>query len=236
MTKIESYTSFMEKIAADQSHGYSQASRWGTPDYDCSSLVITALEQAGIPAKSKGATYTGNMYNVLTKLGFKDVIGSVALASGTGMKRGDILLNDVHHVAVYVGNGRMVHARGQSLGSSAPGDQGEEISVSAYRNYPWNHVLRYNEKPEDPGMQYVGLCSVTLPELVPGSYGPAVKSLQTLLNYHKCKGKDGKKLTVDGEFGDNTKHAVRAFQLAQRMENIYYGTVSKLTWAALIDK
>lgn len=41
-------------IANDNSHGYDQAHRWGI-DYDCSSLVISAFEHAGVPVKSKGA-------------------------------------------------------------------------------------------------------------------------------------------------------------------------------------
>ena len=36
---------FMEAMAADDTHGYDQASRWG-PDYDCSSLVISAWKKA----------------------------------------------------------------------------------------------------------------------------------------------------------------------------------------------
>lgn len=36
----------MEAWAADNSHGYDQANRWG-PDYDCSSAVISAWELAG---------------------------------------------------------------------------------------------------------------------------------------------------------------------------------------------
>ena len=34
------------EIAADDSHGYDQTSRWG-PDYDCSSLVIDCFKRAG---------------------------------------------------------------------------------------------------------------------------------------------------------------------------------------------
>ena len=37
-SKIEAATTWMENLAADNSHGYSQANRWG-PDYDCSSAV-----------------------------------------------------------------------------------------------------------------------------------------------------------------------------------------------------
>ena len=43
-------------IAADQSHGYSQVDRWG-PDYDCSSFVISAFEQAGVAVREAGASY-----------------------------------------------------------------------------------------------------------------------------------------------------------------------------------
>ena len=71
-------------------------SRWGNPNYDCSGLVIRSLEEAGILAKSSGATYTGNMPEVLPKIGFKDVVKSVDLATGSGMIRGDVLLGNGH--------------------------------------------------------------------------------------------------------------------------------------------
>ena len=61
MSKVEAYVEKALSIANDNTHGYSQVNRWGK-DYDCSSLVITVVENAGIPVKSKvGATYTGNM-------------------------------------------------------------------------------------------------------------------------------------------------------------------------------
>ena len=51
----EKATVQMEAWAGDPAHGYDQTSRWG-PDYDCSSLVISAYEQASVPVKSCGAT------------------------------------------------------------------------------------------------------------------------------------------------------------------------------------
>ena len=66
MTKVETAVQWMEKIAADDSHGYSQTNRWG-PDYDCSSFVITAFQDAGIPVKAKGANFTGNMKAVFLR-------------------------------------------------------------------------------------------------------------------------------------------------------------------------
>lgn len=55
------------------------------------------------------------------------------------------------------------------------------------------------------------LASAT-PNLKKGSTGTQVGYLQKDLNYIGCKGKDGKVLTVDKDFGTNTDYAVRAFQ------------------------
>ena len=148
----------MIDIAQDNSHGYDQNQRWGERgDYDCSSLTIIAFEKAGFPAKSKyGATYTGNMKQAFLNCGFKDVRNVVNLYTGAGLIRGDILLNEVHHVAVYIGNGLIVQASINELGRATggkPGDQtGYEINISKYKNYHrggWDIVLRYEEKLDE---------------------------------------------------------------------------------------
>ena len=150
MTKTEKAIQWMENLAKDDSHGYDQTYRWGEKgDYDCSSATITAWEKAGVPVKSNGATYTGNMYSVFTKLGFKDVTSKVNLSTGAGLQRGDVLLNHVHHVAMYCGNGKEVEASINEYGGAnggKPGDQtGAEVLIRNYRNYPWDAVLRYPE-------------------------------------------------------------------------------------------
>lgn len=143
----------MEDTAKDDRHGYCQTHRWGEDgDYDCSSAVYTAWEHAGIPVKTYsfekyGCAYTGVMLAVFKHFGFEDVTNKVNLATGAGLKRSDILLNDKHHVAMYCGNGMEVEAsineKGTATGGT-PGDQtGKEFLIRAYRNYPWNHVLRY---------------------------------------------------------------------------------------------
>lgn len=109
MTKTEKAVTWAIEIANDPAHGYDQDNRWG-PDYDCSSLVISAWQQAGVPVKTKGATYTGNMKSVFLSCGFKDVTSKVNLSTGSGMKRGDVLLNIASHTVMHIGNGQVVSA------------------------------------------------------------------------------------------------------------------------------
>ena len=154
MTKTEKAVQWMIQTAKDPRHGYDQARRWGERgDYDCSSAVITAWETAGVPVKSSGATYTGNMYSVFKKCGFVDVTQSVNLKTGSGLMRGDVLLNRRYHTAMYIGSGQLVQASINEKGTATggiPGDQtGKEFLIRSYYNYPWDYVLRYPEAAEN---------------------------------------------------------------------------------------
>lgn len=136
--RVDSYVNWALGIAADNSHGYDQYYRWG-PNYDCSSLVISALRAAGIPTGE--ATYTGNMVGNLS--GFKVVKVS---HDQLGLLRGDILLNSTHHTGIYIGEGMMVAARESENGgiTGSSGDQtGHEIETQAVYDFPWNYILRY---------------------------------------------------------------------------------------------
>lgn len=150
MNKTEKATKQMESWAQDSSHGYDQDYRWGEKgDFDCSSAVIQAWQNAGVPVKAKGATYTGDMRTVFLSCGFKDVTSKVNRSTGSGLLRGDVLLNETHHVAMYCGNGKEVEASINEKGTAhggQPGDQtGKEFLIRSYRNYPWDCVLRYSE-------------------------------------------------------------------------------------------
>lgn len=157
MSALETAVQWAIAIANDDSHGYSQANRWG-PDYDCSSLLITAWERAGVPVKSAGATYTGNMLNAFKSCGFVDVTGQVNRSNGNGMQRGDILLNVINHTAMYIGNGQMVQAS-SNRGYPQVGDQtGTEIYVCGYYSYSrggWDYVLRYGGGAEPSGVSLI---------------------------------------------------------------------------------
>lgn len=143
MSIIEKAVNWIIGIANDNTHGYDQGSRW-SPDYDCSSLVISAWKQAGV---NLTCTYTGNMYANMVNKGFSDITSQVNLASGSGLARGDVLLNVANHTAMYIGNGQICEATGNENGGitgGQTGDQtGREICINSYRNYPWNYVLRY---------------------------------------------------------------------------------------------
>ncbi len=192
-------------IAEDSAHGYDQANRWG-PNYDCSSFVITAWQEAGVPVKTAGASYTGNMYFAFLNCGFKDVTNEVKLATGAGLKKGDVLLNKANHTELYIGSNKVVKAsineKGTTTGGKS-GDQGREIYVGGYYNYPWDAVLRFmgDEKEESaPGK---------LPTLQRGDKGEAVRALQILLI---GRGIPCGWWGADGDFGNCTEAAVKEYQ------------------------
>lgn len=128
--------------------GYDQADRWSWRDsgyrphteVDCSSFVISLLKKHGYPTGA--ASYTGDMAQELCRHGWRKV------PNDGNPRRGDILLNYVHHTALYLGSGRLAQAsRGESghrVSGGAPGDQdGWETNVRGYYDYPWDCYLRY---------------------------------------------------------------------------------------------
>lgn len=64
-----------------------------------------------------------------------------------------------------------------------------------------------------------------------GSKGDDVKLLQTKLKKLGYKGKDGKELTCDGDFGANTEFALKNFQKKMKLEAD--GIAGTKTWAKL---
>lgn len=243
MSKIDTMVQWAIDFANDNSHGYSQTDRWGT-DADCSSLVIRAAEAAGFPVRSYGASYTGNMKYAFLKSGFSDVKESVNIFTGAGLKKGDILLNEIYHTALMISPTQLVQAVINELGTvtgGRPGDQtGIEISIGAYYAYGkgWDCVLRYTEGENDyipvyPAGVYAGAVPITwrgLPTLTKGSTGDAVKAVQYIL---LARGGKLPKYGADGDFGDETLEQVKQYQKDHNLTPD--GAVGRLTWEALTD-
>lgn len=222
---IERAVSWAVGIAQDDSRGYSQYKRWG-PDYDCSSLVISAYEQAGVPVKEAGATYTANMRRAFEQCGFK----SIKYGFETVLVKGDVLLNEKHHAAMYIGDGQIVQASIAETGKiyGKEGDQTtKEIEVRNFYRYGWDYILRYEEKEIEGKIVKVELKQIQL-----GAKCAEVGTVQTLLNALGFKGKNGRILTTDRDFGQNVDHAVRLFQ--KSVDLTPDGIVGKKTWDRLL--
>lgn len=80
-----------------------------------------------------------------------------------------------------------------------------------------------------------GTCEVKLKSFVKGNSDPQIKTIQRLLNALGYKGRDGKALTVDGDFGANTEYAAEQFQTATGIKVNNPGTVGEKTWTALVN-
>lgn len=144
--------------AADSDRvGYSQSDRESLQEWkfftdedtntDCSKLTIEALQYAGFDTGK--ATYTGNMSQELCTRGWE------RLPVGTPLQAGDILLNDVNHVAVWLGDclAQASIGEGGLVSGGAPGDQtGWEVNTRDYYDYPWNCILRYMGGEDDVTM------------------------------------------------------------------------------------
>ena len=139
---VQSVLTKAYEIADDNKHGYSQeaARRWGSPDYDCSSFVITCWENAGTGVKEAGASYTGNMKDAFLSTGlFEWIPGNPSVSD---LQPGDVLLNPGSHTELYIGDGKMIGARHGDRDERRGDSSGKEICVTDLAR-KWQGVLRY---------------------------------------------------------------------------------------------
>lgn len=145
MGDIKKAVEWAVKIANDNAHGYDQEHRNG-PDYDCSSLVATALKQAGFNVSEQ--SWTGNLKSQLMAEGFY-------LCSAPWMP-GDIHLNTQKHVCMSVDADMIVESSVNELGGITGGQSGDqtgnEISIKPFYVYRhgWNYHLRAPQNKKMP--------------------------------------------------------------------------------------
>ena len=236
MSKAEGAVAWAVAIANNPANGYDQTNRWG-PDYDCSSLVISAWENVGIKVREAGASYTGNMRGAFQRCGFQEVTAQVNLNTGIGLQPGDVLLCAAH-TAMVVKTGQLVAARineiGQSVGGQTGDQTGREICLQSYYNYPWECVLRYRETPEAKPVTQEAPAKETgkgivLPLVKFGDKGETVLAVQGMLIARGFSvGPDG----ADGDFGYNTRNGVLNFQRYKKLT--LDGIVGPEVWRALL--
>lgn len=138
---VEHAVQWMIKVADDNTHGYSQASRTFNPDIDCSSFVYYALLNNGWTADQLGGTYpftTHYMESILGKCGWK---GYAFNGDPATLKRGDIMLNPQTHTEMYIGDGKTVGAHSNYDGRTGD-SSGREVSVVTMSKN-WQRFLRY---------------------------------------------------------------------------------------------
>ena len=227
MTAIDKYIAYMTELVTNPKHGYDQIHRWG-PDYDCSSSIISSVQNgSGIPVKDKGATYTGNMRAAFKKCGFVDI----PFKKGMTLIRGDILLNEIHHTAMYIGDNKVaqfsINEKGKTTGGASGDQTGRESSIGPYYVYSkgWDYVLRYQEKE-------VQTVDISMPVLQKGSQCAEVGTVQVLLNQLGYRGSNGRTLVVDHVYGSNCEYAVKNFQKTCGMNSD--GICGQKTWNALL--
>lgn len=199
---------WIKSIAADPKHGYSQYHRYG-PDYDCSSLITTALRIGGADIPYNLTTY--DMKNYLEKIGYKSIgINEIR-------QPGDIFLSVKHHVVMSVSRLNIVHAsideNGTIVGRKQGDQTGREICERSFYtpSYGWDYHFRYIGESQD-NKESDGI-DMVLKILSKGMKNiPEIKTLQILLKAKGYKGSNNKVLDIDGSFGANTDFAVRNFQ------------------------
>lgn len=225
---INNAVNFAVTIANDDSHGYDIERKNG--DYDCSWLILKSWEAAGVPVIKAGGTYTGNMLKALLKCGFEKV-------NINTRRRGDVLLNEAHHVAMMVDDKNLVMASINELGTTTggkPGDQtGREILVRPYyvHKYGWDYCLRYTGAGSNETVVKLSPVTVETVLVKNGVKSGAVKTLQILLN-----AKANERLTADGECGPLTVEAIKRYQSAQRAHGLTVdGECGKNTWNVILN-
>lgn len=220
---IDSACRWLIDLANDDTHGYDQINRWGD-DYDCSSSTIQAFEIAGLKVKESGATYTGNMRKAFEKCGFT----SIKYTKGMKILKGDVILNEKHHVVTCIDDNKNVcnasiNEKGKATGGKTGDQTGREIYIRPFYEYSkgWDYVLRYNEPKI--GNPY----TVPTVLLKKNMVGDQVRWLQYELN------EAGANLQIDSNFGSATEKALKQFQKAVGIE--IDGKCGPITIAKLLE-
>ena len=183
--------------------------------FDCSGLVWYVYNQ--MSGVNISLSQAGRSKSALLNAGAK-IIGI------SNFMPGDIVQFDYAHVAIYIGNSTIVEAakagtriRTRTINSNSQVDYAIRLPA----------IIQDSNTPENPGGSQPHVHST----IRKGSTGTCVIELQTALNRFRSEGWltwDGDTLAVDGDFGDATEKALRAFQDNQKITSD--GVCGDITW------
>ena len=153
MPSLSRFCERMRYWCDDADLGYDQIQRWSVwtgGECDCSSLVITALREAGFDTGS--ATYTGDLSWNLTARGWERLYPTISTA-----RPGDILLSDANHVAAVVAGWgwwstvaeAWLDEKGGIYYGQAGDQTGLETRTRGIYDFPWDCILRYAGETEE---------------------------------------------------------------------------------------
>lgn len=129
------------------------------------------------------------------------------------------------HCGVYIGNGQVVE-------SSPKWKNGVQITSLSARNWLKHGKLPFVEYVALEATKEVKTVTIEMPVLRKGSKGNEVKTLQRLLKALGYKGSDAKDLSIDGDFGSKTYHALYTCQTAKGLT--VDGICGKQSWTSLL--
>lgn len=136
-----------------------------------------------------------------------------------------------HHVGVYIGNGEVIEARGHAYGVVKTKLNGRGWITWGKCPYISYGETEKKEETKQP-VKSTTKVNVELDLVRLGAKGAQVETLQILLKAKGYKGKDGKALTIDGDFGGNTDYALRKFQEAKGLQ--VDAACGKNTWNKIL--
>lgn len=141
----------MEYWCNEGNLGYDQDQRWNIwegGETDCSALALWCAWEAGYLPEKPTWGYSGSIASQLMPYGFYKVPFNF-----DEVRRGDILVNESHHVAIALGNGLLGqagHDENWRYHGGQSGDQtGDETVIKPMYDYPWDFILRPPDSDEE---------------------------------------------------------------------------------------
>jgi len=184
-------------------------SKKGINEYDhtycCNAFVHAAWAHGGCIPTALQLCAKGSSWGFSVNEGYNksSLFKKLGHPSKSKLKKGDVLCSNTH-VALYIGNGKIVQASGGDDNVKGSSRWKKSISICTLTDSDYKKFVRV--------YRYKSSVDTTM-VISHGEVSSRVKDLQRYLNWYF----EREVLVVDGLFGDTTYKYVRVFQLAQKI-------------------